>query len=204
MPQPSLLDRILSHQTDPKASKVLLAGYEAFLAHGLRRTSMQDIADRAGMSRAALYQHFKNKDDIYSAMMGAYFAAAIEAVEEVLAGEMDVARALDAAFDAQIGDAAEALIRSPHAEELLSDKHAKAGVIVAQGTKALARVYARWLAEGAQTGRISPDIIAGNSERTALVMMAALDGLKGMAQDWPAYLDARKRLARLFGRALTL
>ncbi len=204
MPQPSLLDRILSHQTDPKASKVLLAGYEAFLTHGLRRTSMQDIADRAGMSRAALYLHFKNKDDIYSAMMGAYFAAAIEAVEEVLAGQMDAARTLDAAFAAQIGDAAEALIRSPHAEELLSDKHAKAGVIVEQGTMALARVYARWLAEGAQTGRISSDIIAGNSERTALVMMAALDGLKGLAEDWPAYIDARKRLARLFGRALTL
>ncbi|ABD56216.1 TetR/AcrR family transcriptional regulator [Jannaschia sp. CCS1] len=200
----SLTDRILAAQPDPKAAAVLKAGYETFLQFGLKRAAMQDIADRAGMSRAALYQHFRNKDDIYAAMMAGYFAAAAEAVEEALASDPDPARALSAAFEAQIGDAAEGLMRSAHAPELFSDTHAKAAAIMAEGTLTLAQIYARWIDQGVLAGRIAPDAVAGSSLRMAQVMLAGFDGLKGLSGDWPAYLDARRHLARIYARALAV
>lgn len=202
MTQTALTDRIYAAQADPKAATVLRAGYETFLQFGRRRASMQDIADRAGMSRAALYLHFRNKDDIFAAMMLAYFKAAAAAVEEALAAHADPARALSAAFDAQIGDAAEAMMRSPHAEEFFADKHTILADIMADGVGALAHVYARWIDAGVQAGRIAPDAVAGNSLRMARVMLAGFDGLKGLAGDWPAYLDARRHLARIYARAL--
>jgi AcrR family transcriptional regulator len=112
---------------------VMEAAYAVFLQYGVRRASMQDIADRAGMSRAALYLHYKNKADIFEALMGAYFDAAAEAVDEALAAHDDPSDALIAAFAAQVGDAAEGMMQSPHAEELLS---AKQGTIAAVREKA--------------------------------------------------------------------
>lgn len=200
----SLIDRILTAQPDPKAAAILKAGFETFLQFGLKRAAMQDIADRAGMSRAALYQHFRNKDDIYAAMMEGYFAAAARAVEEALAASPDPTKALSAAFEAQIGDAAEGLMRSAHAAELLSDTQVKSATIIKDGTQALAQVYARWIDQGVLAGRIAPDAVAGSSLRMAQVMLAGFDGLKGLSGDWSAYVDARRHLARIYARALAV
>ena len=200
----SLTDRILAAQPDAKAARVLKAGYDTFVQFGLKRASMQDIADRAGMSRAALYLHFRNKDDIFAAMMRGYFRAATQAVEQALASDPDPARALTTAFEAQIGDAGEGLMRSPHAAELLSLTHVTSAPIMAEGGLELARVYARWIDAGVLAGRIAPEAVAGNSLRMAQVMLAGFDGLKGLSGDWPAYVDARRHLARIYARALVV
>ncbi|GAA5065724.1 TetR/AcrR family transcriptional regulator [Roseibacterium beibuensis] len=201
-PIPSLFERITASVPDEKARVILRAGYDSFLRFGLRRSSMQDIADRAGMSRAALYLHFRNKDDIFRALMEACFTAASEAVADTLAQHDDPVEALTAAFAVQVGDAAEAMMRSPHAEELLSHKRGAAADIVAAGMRRLADVYGVWLASSVMAGRIAPEAIDGNPHRTATTILSALDGLKHEGLAWADYLDARDRLALLFGRAL--
>ncbi len=40
-----------------------------FSAQGVSRTSLQDIARRAGATRGAVYWHFKDKADLFNAMM---------------------------------------------------------------------------------------------------------------------------------------
>jgi len=45
------------------------AAYEVFLKHGYHGTSMRDIAARAKLSVAAAYNHFKNKDDLFVAVL---------------------------------------------------------------------------------------------------------------------------------------
>ncbi|MGP1358553.1 TetR/AcrR family transcriptional regulator [Roseicyclus sp.] len=201
-PDLPLTGRIRARVADPRAWAVLEAGYGAFLQFGLRRTSMQDIADRAGMSRAALYLHYRNKEDIFHALMEAYFAAAADAVAEALARQGDPVEALTAAFEAQMGDAAEMMHRSPHADELLSAKHGIARDLMADGYARLARVYGDWLVAGLAAGRIAPEAVGPDPQAAARAMLAALDGLKQAGLDWEDYLEARDRLARMFGRAL--
>ncbi|MDG4649950.1 helix-turn-helix domain containing protein [Roseibacterium sp. SDUM158017] len=200
-PSPSLTGRIRARVGDPRAWAVLEAAYASFLQFGLKRTSMQDIADRAGMSRAALYLHYRNKEDIFHALMEAYFAAAADAVGEALAAHGDPARAIAAAFEAQMGDAAEMLLQSPHSDELLSAKTGAARDVVRAGYARLADVYGDWLAGAVVSGQVSADAVGSDPRATASAMLAALDGLKQAGLDWPSYLAARGRLARLFGRA---
>ena len=40
-----------------------------FQAQGVSRTSLQDIAQAAGATRGAIYWHFKDKADLFNAMM---------------------------------------------------------------------------------------------------------------------------------------
>lgn len=45
------------------------AAEEMFLEHGVARTSLEQVARHAGMTRGALYWHFKNKADLVKAML---------------------------------------------------------------------------------------------------------------------------------------
>ena len=57
---------------DDKQSVILTAAWAAFASYGYRKTSMDDIAKGAGMSRPALYMHFKNKEDILRSLVAKY------------------------------------------------------------------------------------------------------------------------------------
>jgi len=47
---------------------LLDAAKRIFLAEGYHGTSMQDIADRAGISKMTLYRHFKEKEELFLAL----------------------------------------------------------------------------------------------------------------------------------------
>lgn len=49
--------------------QLLEAAQRVFADKGVSRTSLQDIAQAAGVTRGAIYWHFKNKGDLFNAMM---------------------------------------------------------------------------------------------------------------------------------------
>ena len=48
---------------------ILDTAERVFLKKGVSRTSLEDIAEAAGVTRGAIYWHFKNKADLFEAMM---------------------------------------------------------------------------------------------------------------------------------------
>jgi AcrR family transcriptional regulator len=63
---------------------VLDAALELFSEHGFEGTSLQDIADRLGVTKAAVYYHFHTKDDLLLALVEPAFDELL-----ALAGEAD-------------------------------------------------------------------------------------------------------------------
>ena len=51
------------------ARRVLDAALELFAEHGFEGTSLQQIADRLGVTKAAVYYHFRSKDDLLAALV---------------------------------------------------------------------------------------------------------------------------------------
>lgn len=47
---------------------LMLAALETFYQKGISRTSLNEIAQAAGVTRGALYWHFKNKEDLFDAI----------------------------------------------------------------------------------------------------------------------------------------
>ena len=50
-------------------SSILDAAEQLFELQGVSRTSLQDIASAAGVTRGAIYWHFENKSDVVNAML---------------------------------------------------------------------------------------------------------------------------------------
>jgi AcrR family transcriptional regulator len=61
-------------------SRILDAALDVFSEHGFEGSTLQQIADRLGFTKAALYYHFRSKDDI----LGALLAPANTGLEEML------------------------------------------------------------------------------------------------------------------------
>jgi AcrR family transcriptional regulator len=49
--------------------RILEAALELFSEHGFEGTTLQQIADRLGFTKAALYYHFRSKDDLLEALV---------------------------------------------------------------------------------------------------------------------------------------
>lgn len=52
-----------------KEDRIIEAATDVFLRYGYARTTMRDVAERAGISRPALYLVFPRKDDIFAAVL---------------------------------------------------------------------------------------------------------------------------------------
>lgn len=50
-------------------SKILVASLELFASKGYEATSVSDIADKLGITKGALYKHYKNKQDIFDSIL---------------------------------------------------------------------------------------------------------------------------------------
>ncbi len=192
----------LKSAPDPRHTAILTAAFDVFRQYGFRRTSMEDIAQAAAMSRAALYLHFSNKEDIFRSLAQYYYDTTAKAVSAVLAAGHAPAQALAEAFKAQGGEIAQALLSSPHGAEFMDIKTVHSADIMQAGEARLVTIYADWLTTEAAAGRVSLQDLGGDAQALAATILAALHGLKAGATDYPAYAASVARLAAMFGRAL--
>ena len=61
--------RKTKEEAEATRQKLLDKAEEVFERRGVSRTSLQDIAAAAGLTRGAIYWHFKDKADVFQAMM---------------------------------------------------------------------------------------------------------------------------------------
>jgi AcrR family transcriptional regulator len=67
-----------------RRAQLLDAARETFVAQGYHAAAMDDIAERAGVSKPVLYQHFPSKLDLYVALLDQTCDTVIEAVRDAL------------------------------------------------------------------------------------------------------------------------
>jgi AcrR family transcriptional regulator len=83
-----------------RRKQLLAAAQEVFVAQGYHAAAMDDIADRAGVSKPVLYQHFPGKLDLYLALLEEHADAMVAAVREALASTTDNKQRVAATIEA--------------------------------------------------------------------------------------------------------
>ena len=69
--------------------QLLESALEVFVAQGYHAAAMDDIADRAGVSKPVLYQHFPGKLDLYLALLDTSCDTIIDSCRVALASTTD-------------------------------------------------------------------------------------------------------------------
>jgi AcrR family transcriptional regulator len=73
----------MSIQADPK-TQILQEARKQFFAHGYSKVLMADLARQLGMSKKTLYQYFRGKEELLTAMLKEYLGELKREVEEIL------------------------------------------------------------------------------------------------------------------------
>ena len=67
-----------------RRKQLLAAAQQIFVAHGYHAAAMDDIAERAGVSKPVLYQHFPGKLELYLALLDEHAEALVSTVRDAL------------------------------------------------------------------------------------------------------------------------
>jgi AcrR family transcriptional regulator len=86
---PAIPARGIRMPRDQRRAQLLGAAREVFVAQGYHAAAMDDIADRAGVSKPVLYQHFPGKLELYIALLDASKNELLETLHRAMASTDD-------------------------------------------------------------------------------------------------------------------
>jgi len=88
---------------DERRAQLLAAALEVFTAAGYHAAAMDEIADRANVSKPVLYQHFPSKLELYLAVLDVHIDSLVFAIQKAIASTPDNSSRVKATIDAYFG-----------------------------------------------------------------------------------------------------
>jgi TetR/AcrR family acrAB operon transcriptional repressor len=164
-------------------SHLLKAALSVFSQKGYLATTLDDIAQAAGVTRGAIYWHFKNKADIYQTLFKEFTRRGETVIVNSIAEGGDLLTILRSIFvgqltliesDAEMRAFAELrLFKTGQVTELVEVHRQQ----VQAGTAIIESVTAS-ICSGVEQGLIRPDLDPGDIARTFIAMQ------NGLIQQW--------------------
>jgi len=178
---------------DPRKRALLEAALTVFARHGYRKTSMEDVAQTAGVSRQGLYLHFPTKEDLFRATVWHALRRSECAVIAALGDEgASLEDRLVRAFDEWVGRYVEA--RGSEVEDLVQACRTLLGNVVDEANARFAEAISGALENGglehvyAQRGVTAMDIAA--------TLRATAEGLKTFTDSRQGFVEGMQVAVR--------
>ncbi len=176
----------LEENPDRTREALLRAAYAEIHRHGFQAASLSRILRRTGLTKGALYHHFKNKHALGLAVIDEVIAPLVEAqwIDPLKAsGDDPIGAIQQCLYDAARGyDGDDVRLGCP-----LNNLAQEMSPIDEEFRLHLEAVFQHWrdslaevLAQGAREGRVAADIVP---DATAVFLVAALEGCVGMAKN---------------------
>lgn len=175
----STIVRLLSREA------ILEAARHCFFSYGYSRTRIGDIADRAEVSRAHVYNHFDNKKAVFIALATEMLGEAMAEVDAALAGAGEVWERVEAAFQAWSGLYFE-LLETPHGAEMLDQAADLEGAVDLTHDQLTARITAA-LRRANKSDELGFSVTGLSAAGCADALVAAHEGFKKTSADRATY-----------------
>jgi AcrR family transcriptional regulator len=159
---------------------------------------MEDIASEAGLSRAALYLQFHNKEDIFRELARGLHEDALVQAEAALQKTGSLADRLRAAVEAKTLRMVEIASSSPHGSELMDEKNRLCGDLATDTERRFQEMIAATLLVADKDGEIDLKAIGLNAADAADLFARSLHGLKDPESTMEEYRGRLANFSRLF------
>lgn len=140
-----------------RLDEVLDATYECLSRFGVRRTTVDDIARTMGVSRSAVYQYVRSKDDAVRQLAQRLHAEAFARAESAASADGPVAERIRGVLAAKLELVLQLAEDSSHATELLDESQRKFGDICTAFTTDLRTLLVALFTTADTEESVSPD-----------------------------------------------
>ncbi|HYB99879.1 MAG TPA: helix-turn-helix domain-containing protein [Candidatus Limnocylindrales bacterium] len=179
---------------DATREAILEAALRCFGRDGFRRTALDRVAREAGISRAALYLHFANKEELFRALVEDLHARSLEDAIAASRADAPAVERLTGAICAKTARFFDLLRSSEHAQEFLDENHRLCGSISAAFALRHARLLARILASADAAGELSLAAAGVSAAQIAELLLDTAEGIKTRNLSVLSSAAYRKRL----------
>lgn len=181
-----------------RREEILAAARAIFAHYGFRRASLEEIAREAGISRTALYHHFRNKEDIFRAMCEGIYRRAEGKAEEAATSDTPVDAKILAVLDAQAGWIFRLLASSRHGLEIVAESNRLCADITSAWSRRSIRLLTRVLSQSEEEGELDTRLAGYTPETAAGFLLLCAHGLQGPSSaEVPSAAQYGRRLAGL-------
>ena len=167
-----------STRRDATREAILAAGLRCFGRDGYRRTALDRVAREAGISRAALYLHFANKEELFRALVRDLHGRALTEATVAAGGTGPLAERLTSVMVAKTARFFDLLRASEHADEFVDENHRLCGEISATFAAKHARLIGRMIAAATATGEITLSGVGTTATQIAELLLDTAEGIK--------------------------
>jgi AcrR family transcriptional regulator len=183
----------------PQREAILKAATATFLRYGFKKTSMDDVAQAAGVSRQGLYLYFDTKDLLFREALQYLVSHMISTARSVAEdGNLSLGDRLLGVFEAVHGSAFQSA--SPeHAFELLQSAQSADGALLVQLDRDLMGIVAALLAEAGAADRWEEAGVTVAELSEQLLMSAK--GIKASVDTLAAYRERMLTAIRIVMRS---
>lgn len=188
--------------SDERRERILEGAFKVFLAYGYDRTTMDDIARAAEISRPALYLVFRNKTDIYRALASQFLETALERTIEVLSQDGPLGARLERMCEDVFYCMMREIEETPHGSELLDMKNSLARDVMADWRERLDAALARAIDAEARSNGVDLEARGLSAAILATMLNDAMEGMKARVSDPRAHLERGKEFLKVIGAAL--
>ena len=183
----------------PQREAILKAATATFLRYGFKKTSMDDVAQAAGVSRQGLYLYFETKDLLFREALQYLVSHMISTARSVADdGNLSLKDRLLGVFEAVHGSAFQSA--SPaHAFELLQSAQSADVALLVQLDRDLMGIVAALLAEAGAADRWKKADVTVAELSEQLLMSAK--GIKASVDSLTAYRKRMRTAIRIVTRS---
>jgi AcrR family transcriptional regulator len=167
--------------SDDRIERILDAAYACFARHGVRRTTMDDISAAAEMSRPAVYQYVRNKDDAFRRLATRLFDTALAQAHAAASTGGPLAERLHRMLAVKLELTLQLWQDSPHAAELLDAGARLSGALVERFTAQLRELVTTTVSAAAERGEVS--LRGTSAAEVADIALALTRGLEADVTD---------------------
>lgn len=182
---------------DPKRARILEAAMRLVLAYGFSRTTMDDIARAAEMSRPALYLLFKNKTEIYRAIAGQHLDQSAARAEAILRQDGALSDRLMSMIEECLIGMMRHIAESPHGPELLDMKNSLAGDIVLAWKQRLGALIEAVVEAEARANGVDLEARGLSAKLLATLLLDGLEGMKSRIRNPDEQRTAARGLVKV-------
>ena len=181
-----------------KRLAVFDAAAEVFAQYGFRRTTMNDIAEAAGISRPALYLMFDNKENLFQDLVVHRLNLAIEQALAALAEEAKFQQRFISALLVFEKIFYEPIADSPHGAELMDVSQSLASEVMMKGISRFLAAMVDALSQAEKAGEVSFKNSALKPQAFVELLFTTFGGIKKKASSTAEFRKLVKQTTEIF------
>ncbi len=186
---------------DEKRQSILDAATTQFSQYGFRKTSMEDIAREAGLSRPSLYSYFANKEDVFRGVSQQLSEDAFRNAQIALTsnrGKFSIGQRIEMALKDFSVSLYRRLHESNHGEELMDENNRLCGDVAQRTYADFEAILAAELEYAMRDEYLDLSFADITAREAAEIIRYGAIGLKTGARDVNHYQKRVERFVRVY------